>query len=194
MAKRVYFCFHYQDVADFRANVVRNHWVTKPDREAAGFFDASLWESARRQGGAAIKRLVNGGIDGTSVTCVLIGSDTYIRPWVRYEIMRSLKKGNSILAIGINSIPGKDKQTKAPGPNPLSYLGVSYSANGTTVTLHEAVNGQWKEYSEVDGIASYQTAAVSEPYRSRGFKLDQWYPAYDWIAADGYNNFATWVG
>ena len=30
MAKRVYFCFHYQDVIDFRANVVRNHWMTKP--------------------------------------------------------------------------------------------------------------------------------------------------------------------
>jgi len=24
VAKRVYFCFHYQDVIDFRANVVRN--------------------------------------------------------------------------------------------------------------------------------------------------------------------------
>jgi hypothetical protein len=36
MAKRVYFCFHYQDVIDFRANVVRNHWVTKEHRDAAG--------------------------------------------------------------------------------------------------------------------------------------------------------------
>lgn len=25
MAKRVFFSFHYQDVIDFRANVVRNH-------------------------------------------------------------------------------------------------------------------------------------------------------------------------
>jgi len=25
MAKRIYFAFHYQDVIDFRANVVRNH-------------------------------------------------------------------------------------------------------------------------------------------------------------------------
>jgi hypothetical protein len=59
MAKRVYFCFHYQDVIDFRANVVRNHWLTKPDREVAGFFDASLWESAQKQGDVAIKRLIN---------------------------------------------------------------------------------------------------------------------------------------
>ncbi len=151
MAKRVYFCFHYQDVVDFRANVVRNHWLTKPDREAAGFFDASLWEKARKQGDVAIKRLINSGIDGTSATCVLIGSHTYARRWVRYEIMKSFKKGNSIFAIHINSIPGKDRQTKLPGPNPLPYLGVTYSDSGITATLHEVVNGQWREYTEVDG-------------------------------------------
>jgi len=46
MAKRIFFSFYYQDVIDFRANVVRQHWLTKPDRESAGFFDASIWESA----------------------------------------------------------------------------------------------------------------------------------------------------
>ena len=48
MAKRVFFSFHYQDVIDFRANVVRNHWITKSDREDAGFFDASIWETAKK--------------------------------------------------------------------------------------------------------------------------------------------------
>lgn len=74
MAKRIYFCFHYQDVVDFRANVVRNHWMTKPDREAAGFFDWSLWESAEKTGSTAVKRLINDGLDGSSITCILIGS------------------------------------------------------------------------------------------------------------------------
>lgn len=81
MAKRVFFCFHYQDVIDFRANVVRNHWMTKPDREEAGYFDASVWESARRQGDTSLKRLINGALENTSNTCVLIGSQTYERPW-----------------------------------------------------------------------------------------------------------------
>ena len=44
MAKRVFFSFHYQDVIDFRANAVRNHWLTKADLEDAGFFDVSVWE------------------------------------------------------------------------------------------------------------------------------------------------------
>jgi hypothetical protein len=48
MAKRVFFSFHHDDVKAFRANVVRQHWVTKPNREAAGFFDASIWEKAKK--------------------------------------------------------------------------------------------------------------------------------------------------
>lgn len=71
MAKRVSFSFHYQDVIDFRANVVRQHWLLKPDRKDAGFFDASIWETAKHTGSVAIKRLINSGVDGTSMTCVL---------------------------------------------------------------------------------------------------------------------------
>jgi hypothetical protein len=122
MAKRVFFSFHYQDVIDFRANVVRQHWVTKPDRDAAGFFDASIWESAKRTGTIAVKRLVNSELDGTSVTCVLIGSETYARPWVRYEILKSFRKGNSLLGVHVNTIKGRDQRVKTKGPNPLEYV------------------------------------------------------------------------
>ena len=94
MSKRVYFAFHYQDVIHFRANVVRNSWVTK-EREAAGFFDASIWESAKKTGAVALKRLINNALNNTSTTVVLIGSQTYARRWVRYEIMRSMFKGNN---------------------------------------------------------------------------------------------------
>src|SRR6202007_546106 len=120
MANRVFFTFHYQDVIDFRANVVRNHWLIKPDREAAGFYYGSAWEKAKSEGGdAALKRLINGGLDNTSNTCVLIGSSTYARPWARYEILKSFKRGNHLFGVHINAIKGKDGLTKIAGPNPL---------------------------------------------------------------------------
>jgi len=194
MAKRVYFAFHYSDVIDFRANVVRNHWMTKPDRTTAGFFDASIWETARKTGSTSVKRLINSGLDNTSVTCVLVGSETHIRPWVRYEIMKSFRKGNSLLAVHINSIRGKNQATKSKGLNPLNYVGVTFSESGLTATLWEKVNGDWHEFSEIDGSASYQTGGVAPKYRGKGFNFAQWYPEYDWIADDGYNNFAGWVG
>jgi MTH538 TIR-like domain (DUF1863) len=194
MPKRVFFSFHYQDVIDFRANVVRQHWLTKPDREAAGFFDASMWESAKRTGSVAVKRLINSGLYGTSVTCVLVGSETYVRPWVRYEILNSFRRGNSILGVHINTIKGRDQLTKMKGPDPLEYVGVSFSDTGDTGTLWKKFDGQWKEYSEIDGTSSYRTGGLAQEYRGKGFNLSNWYPSYDWVIDDGYRNFATWVG
>ncbi len=104
MAKRVFFSFHYQDVIDFRANVVRKHWVAKDSREEAGYFDASIWEEAKKTSDLALKRLINGALDRTTATCVLVGSETYSRRWVRYEIIKSIERGNSIFAVHINGI------------------------------------------------------------------------------------------
>jgi len=48
MARRVFFSFEYeQDV--WRANVVRNSWVTQ-GKEAAGFIDAAAFENLKNQG------------------------------------------------------------------------------------------------------------------------------------------------
>jgi hypothetical protein len=171
MAKRVFFSFHYQDVIDLRANVVRNHWVTKPDREAAGFFDASLWESVKRTGSFALIE----------------------RPWVRYEILRSFKRGNLLLGVHINSIKGRDQRIKLNGPNPFEFVGVTFAENGRVATLWEKVNNEWREYSEVDGCSSYPVDVTAQ-YRGKGFNFANWYSTHDWTLNNGYSNFATWVG
>lgn len=192
MAKRVFFSFHYQDVIDFRANVVRNHWMTKPDREEAGYFDASIWEGARKQGDTALKRLINGGLESTSNTCVLVGSETYLRPWVRYEMLKSFKRGNHLFAVHINGIKGRDQRTKNYGPNPLEYVGVTFSADGRTATLWEKANNQWIRYEKIDGAADYPFQ-VEPQFRGNGYNLSNWYHLYDWVGDDGYNNFSSWV-
>jgi hypothetical protein len=100
LGRRVFFSFHYEkDI--WRANQIRNSWVTKPDREAAGFWDASLWEKAKKTGAEEIKRMINKGLANTSVTVVLIGKETAKRKWVRYEIKRSYEKGNGLLGISL---------------------------------------------------------------------------------------------
>ena len=123
MAKRVYFAFHYQDVIDFRANVVRKHNFTG-GVEAAGYYDYSIWETAKKTSDLALKKMINAELSGSSVTAVLVGSQTYARRWVRYEIMKSVEKGNVMLGVHINGIKGKDGQTKALGPT-LSITWVS---------------------------------------------------------------------
>jgi hypothetical protein len=193
VAKRVYFCFHYQDVIDFRANVVRNHWVTK-DREAAGFFDASLWEEAAKKDKSALKRLINSGLENTTATCVLIGSSTYARPWVRYEIFKSLKRGNKVFGVHINGIPDKRGQTKDLGPNPFLSLGVTYDSRGSSLTMWQLNGGKWLEYTEVDGTSLIKTNGIGQAMWNKGFNLAHFYILYLWNRDNGYENFATWVG
>lgn len=190
MAKRVFFSFHYQDVIDFRANIVRNHWLTKDDRESAGFFDASIWESAKREGSMAIKRLINKGLKNTSNTCVLIGSETFKRKWVSYEIMKSMEVGNHIFGVHINGIRGKDKKTKTNGYNPFRYLGYSFSNDGKRLNLHDLIEGKWIKYPDLDGWSVKQ---VDEKYRNKIYRLSSDYKVYDWNKDDGYNNFSKWV-
>jgi hypothetical protein len=118
MARRVFFSFHYErDV--WRASVVRNSWVTKPDRESAGFFDAGMWEEAKKKGDAAIKKLIDDALVGTTVTAVLIGAETSTRTYVKYEIDQSVARGNGLLGIRIHNIRDKDGKADTWGANPL---------------------------------------------------------------------------
>ncbi|HKU25784.1 MAG TPA: TIR domain-containing protein [Candidatus Sulfotelmatobacter sp.] len=192
MARKVFFSFHYQDVIDLRANVVRNHWVTKPDREAAGYFDSSIWESAKKQGDVSLKRLINGGLDGTTNTCVLVGTQTYARPWVRYEILKSYIRGNHLLAVHINSIKGSDKKTKPNGKNPFDFVGVTFSSDGKTGTLKEWNGKEWVDYSKIDGTPRFATN-VDATKRGKGLKLSGLFDIHDWMGDDGYNKFSSWL-
>ena len=105
MARRVFFSFKYKDVS--RAMVVRNSWVTQ-GKKAAGFIDAADFEKIKKQGDTAIKKWIDGQLEGTSVTVVLVGEKTCNSKWVKYEIKKSIEKGNGLLGIDISKI--KDLQ------------------------------------------------------------------------------------
>ena len=105
MARHVFFSFKYEDVS--RAMVVRNSWVTQ-GKQSAGFIDASDFEKVKRQGDVAIQRWIDGQLNGTSVTVVLVGQHTCSSRWVKYEIEKSMAIGNGLLGIDISKI--KDLQ------------------------------------------------------------------------------------
>jgi hypothetical protein len=139
VARKVFFSFHYgRDIS--RANVVRNSWLTK-DKGTAGFIDASLWEEAKAKGDAAIKKLIDDQMIGTTVTAVLIGSETAQRTYVKYEIAKSLERGNGLLGIYIHNIKDLNGNTASKGTNPLAdgfptydwVVGNGYANLGTWV-------------------------------------------------------------
>ena len=105
MARKVFFSFKYEDVS--RAMVVRNSWVTK-DKESAGFIDKAEFEEVKKKGDQAIKNWIDSQLKGTSVTVVLVGEKTCDSKWVKYEIEKSIEKGNGLIGIDISKI--KDLQ------------------------------------------------------------------------------------
>lgn len=118
MARSVFFSFHYQrDI--WRVNVVRNHFLTLRGYNLAGYWDHSLWEEVKRDGDLALKGLIDNGLQGTSVTVVLIGVETAQRRWVDYEIKKSYERGNGMLGIYIHNIGNREGQKDDRGANPF---------------------------------------------------------------------------
>ena len=104
MARRVFFSFNYDDVADFKVNVVRNSRALKNPKYKSTFIDKSLWEEARKKNPSSLKRLMDSSLNGTSVTVILIGGNTANRRWVNYEIVKSFVEGKGIMSIHLNRI------------------------------------------------------------------------------------------
>lgn len=117
MARRVFFSFHYdRDV--WRANQVRNCNVVA-GTDVAGFFDHSEYEEAKKKGREGIERMICRNLRNTSVTVVLIGKETARRPWVRYEIKKSIEQDNGLLGIRIHHLKNQDSESDWwAGPTP----------------------------------------------------------------------------
>jgi hypothetical protein len=117
MARRVFFSFHYdRDVR--RVAQVRNSWVVRQKGTAQPFFDKAQWEAVKRTG---IEKWIEAQLEGSSVTVVLIGSETYEREWVRHEIKRSYELGKGILGIYIHNVKDPQLGADTKGQNPLDY-------------------------------------------------------------------------
>lgn len=135
--RKVFFSFHYQRDS-WRVGQVRNCNVVKRKYDKNIFLDSSNWEQVKKGGEQAIKRWINEQLKGTSVTIVLIGSDTSERKYVNYEIEKSYEKGNGLLGIYIHNILDKNGRTDIKGKNPLNNWQIEI--NGQTKRLSEIFN------------------------------------------------------
>ncbi|ABC01483.1 TIR domain-containing protein [Mycoplasma capricolum] len=142
MARKVFFSFHFENDV-WRANQVRNSWVTQ-GTQAAGYIDAAEFEEIKRSGDRAVKKWIDEQLFGTSVTVVLIGSETLDRPYVRYEIEESIKRGNAIIGIAIGDLLDQNKKTS------FSKIS-SYAINGKSFL--DIANGFYN-YKRDDGYSN----------------------------------------
>lgn len=137
MARRVFFSFDFkQDI--FRANQIRNANIVGVEK--AGFYDHSEWDEVKRPTVHAIKRSILASLKDTTVTVVLIGTRTADRPWVRFEIGESAKRGNGFLGIQIHQLTDVRTQTGSlPGripdmPPGVEFPVITWGGNLTTLS------------------------------------------------------------
>jgi hypothetical protein len=86
--------------------------------KSAGFADRSLWEEAKSKNARALEQVIEDGLDGTSVTAVLIGRETASRFWVKHEIRESVRRGNALLGIHLSSLHDQSGRTSRKGAVP----------------------------------------------------------------------------
>lgn len=124
MARHVFFSFHYQlDIV--RVNQIRN-LPEIVDAAAAGFRDSSLWEEARKKSDAAVKKLIDDGLIGTSVTLVCIGNKTAGRKFINYEIEKSIARGNGLLGVQIHHLKNFSGEVDSVGMTPALLTANKY--------------------------------------------------------------------
>lgn len=144
MARKVFFSFHYKNDVN-RVMVVRNSNMIK-GVDKSGFVDKADFEQIKRQGDDSVKRWIDKQLEGTSVTVVLIGSETLERHYVQYEICQSLKRGNAVIGVYIHNINDMITGKGSTKGNPHTIIG--YYDNGTPAYFDKICDGIYDYVSE----------------------------------------------
>jgi hypothetical protein len=114
MARKVFFSFHYKPDG-WRAGKIRNAGVV----EGSTSVSDNDWETIARGGDAAIKKWIDGQLDGKSCAVVLIGAATAGRTWIKYEIEKAWNDGKGVLGVYIHNITDVNNLQSAKGRNPF---------------------------------------------------------------------------
>jgi len=124
MKRQVFFSFHYGNDA-WRASQVRNMGVVETQK----LFSDNSWETVRRQSETAIKRWINNEMKMRSCVVVLIGTHTYSREWVQYEVEHAWKEGKGIVGIYINNLADSNGEQSDKGKNPFDEFYIDKTIN-----------------------------------------------------------------
>jgi hypothetical protein len=188
---KVFFSFRC-DEDRYQADVVCAAWRARGAPGAAACVDSRVSEPARARADEEIKQAIRGGVDQTTVTCVLIGAHTWADRWVRYEIARSVERGNGLLAVRIDGIADPKVRPRAVASwNPLAYLGIGKTKSGAYL-LFENSNGQWTPYED-HSLTLHKPAYM--PDMSTGYvePLSVGLSEYDYAAQGGGENLTRWI-
>ena len=191
LPRRTFFSFHY--VPDcWRAWNVRNSWVVRKDeQDPRGFFDSSVFEESKKKGDKSLKQFLREGLANTSVTCILAGTNTWTRRWVRYEIAQSVIKRNGLLTVFIHGVQNSNKEVSVKGADPLAQMRLYRTDHG--IFLAEWSNGKWVAYSDYQSPIDEGDLWFTAPRNTSVLQLSRHCMSYDFAAQNGRANIGGWI-
>lgn len=114
MIRKVFYSFHYAP-DNWRVSQVRNIGVVEGNQPVSD----NDWEVVKKGGDDAIRRWIDGQLDGRSCTIVLIGENTAGRKWIKYEIEKSWNSGKGVVGIYIHNLKNVYGKQANKGKNPF---------------------------------------------------------------------------
>lgn len=123
MPRQVFYSFHYANDAA-RAAQIRNIGAIFGNQPASD----NDWETVKKGGDAAIQRWIDGQMNGTSCTIVLIGAQTAGRKWIDYEIRKAWNDKKGLFGIHIHNLRPFNVPASPKGANPFGQIAMTDGA------------------------------------------------------------------
>lgn len=117
---------------------------------------------------------------------------------MRYEIARSVIKGNGLLTVFIHGVQNKDKATSTKGADPLAQMGLYRTDRG--IYLAEWKDGKWVAYADYTLAIPEGDLWFTAPKTNSVVQLSNHCLSYDFIGqmagkilADGLKLLREWL-
>lgn len=115
--KQVFFSFEYNK-DNWRASQIRN--MGKVSNTST--FSDNDWEEVKYKSQSSIEQWIKNQMKMRSCVVVLIGSTTYTRDWVKYEIKEAYNQNKGLVGIYIDKLEDRDGKQTTKGKNPFDYV------------------------------------------------------------------------
>lgn len=126
MTRKIFYSFHFDNDV-MRVQQVRNMGVVEGNTPVS----PNNWEEVKKKGDKAIENWIDDNMYGKSCVIVLIGTETFKRPWVNYEIKKAWKDGKALLGVHIHNLSCPNNGKCVKGKNPFDAF--EFSSKGKIV-------------------------------------------------------------
>lgn len=118
--RQIFYSFHFDNDV-MRVQQIRNIGTIEGNPPAS----PNEWEEVKKKGDDAIKKWINANMQNRSCVIVLIGTDTWNRKFVKYEIEKAWTSGKGLLGIYIHNMNCPRTGKCAKGKNPFEQFPLS---------------------------------------------------------------------